>query len=88
MPGCVAKFFRNKYDFKAHWLERHEEITAYHYCALCKNVSFKRKSNLLQHIRAKHSGDFRSYLGKVEHQTNQMFIDPSPLTLAMVLGTG
>ena len=86
VPGCLAKVFRNKYDFKAHWFERHEAITAYHYCAICKNVSFKRKSNLLMHIRAKHGYDVKSCLGKTEHHTNLMFIDPSPLTLASIIG--
>ncbi|XP_055898619.1 uncharacterized protein LOC106079054 isoform X12 [Biomphalaria glabrata] len=85
VQGCVAKFCRNKSDLRYHWLEKHEEITAYYHCALC-TVSFKRKSNLLAHIRLKHGSNVRACLGKVEYQSNPEFIDPKPLTLSSVLG--
>ncbi|XP_059147034.1 uncharacterized protein LOC131934882 isoform X15 [Physella acuta] len=85
VPGCVAKFCRNKSDLRYHWLEKHEEITAYYHCALCP-VSFKRKSNLLAHIRMKHGSNMTACLGKIEYQANPEFIDPRPLSLNSVLG--
>lgn len=84
--GCGAKFCRNKSDLRSHWLEKHEEITAYYHCALCSRVSFKRKSNLFAHIRCRHGGNLQACVGKVEFQNNSEFIDPFPLTLRSVLG--
>ncbi|CAG5116062.1 unnamed protein product [Candidula unifasciata] len=77
--GCGAKFCRNKSDLRSHWLEKHEEITTYYHCAVCTSLSFKRKSNLMKHIRCKHRENVTECLGKVEFQSNPEFIDPGGL---------
>ena len=89
VQGCSAKIIRQSTHLKIHWAEKHEEIVAKYYCSACDFFS-KRKSNVFQHFRQRHNlmkiMSHSECIRKVEHQHNREFIDPYPLTLAMVLG--
>ena len=85
---CGARGINVLADMKRHWREKHEEIVPKFHCTACSYVS-KRKSNLGLHFRKRHGPIDRSNIDcvdKVEYQINLEYIDPSPLTLEIVLG--
>ncbi|XP_055898614.1 uncharacterized protein LOC106079054 isoform X11 [Biomphalaria glabrata] len=86
VPGCGAQKLRAFSLFKAHWIEKHEEIVPKYHCSQCTSCITKRKSNLFHHFRKCHKGqDLKLCIGKIEMTHNYEFQDPSPLTFNSVL---
>lgn len=87
VPGCGALRIRTSTKLRQHWNEKHEDVVPKYHCSLCPYLT-KRKTNLFMHFRSRHKeGDILSCIGKVNHQKNKQFLDPSPLTLDSVLGS-
>ncbi|XP_059147023.1 uncharacterized protein LOC131934882 isoform X5 [Physella acuta] len=87
VPGCGAQKLRDVSMLKVHWSEKHEETVPKFHCSQCTHFITKRRSNLLIHFRRFHKQeDIRLCVGKIEHQQNFEFLDPTPLTLELLMG--
>jgi len=72
--------YKRREHFRRHWMERHEKSIERHTCALCV-TSFKRKSNLFQHIKQKHYNvDPENCIGPIQYEPNKQFINPGSYT--------
>ena len=79
---------RDAYQFKRHWIERHERLVAVYKCSLCA-YSSKRKRDLDRHFRIRHSGftDIAASNLSCALRPNKSYVDPSPLTQEDMFGS-
>lgn len=73
------------YKYRRHWQEKHETLVPRYKCLTCLQC-YTRQSSLIRHIKEKHEGDVESQMSDVEYIQNVRFVDPSPLTLKIILG--
>lgn len=87
IEGCVAKKIVSAARLKMHWREKHEKLVTTYACSLCsRGRSHKRRSDLNYHVIKKHKMALSDIEITLEEKLNLQFMDPSPLTLALVLG--
>ncbi|XP_005089561.1 uncharacterized protein LOC101845285 isoform X12 [Aplysia californica] len=84
VAGCNFRGSFSKSEFKRHWREKHEEYVELHPCIQCNFVT-KRISNLMRHSQMVHAQSPSLENPRTIYQENKEFLNPFPLTLAMVL---
>ncbi|CAL1527337.1 unnamed protein product [Lymnaea stagnalis] len=85
IEGCVAKKIVSAARLKMHWREKHEKLVTIYACSICAS-SHKRRSDLNHHVNTKHKMALCDIEIILAEKINRQFMDPSPLTLAVVLG--
>ena len=85
---CLFRI-HSKSVFKRHWREKHEKCLALLECVVpCCAQVFKRYGDLSRHCRRIHGTDeldSQDYKLTTVYKENRQFVDPSPLTLEIVL---
>ena len=92
--GChlndKLKCLRDLFQFRTHWMEKHEPMVAMYQCPVCSTHWSKRKTHLYQHMKVKHGVDGRSISSSAltcQLWPNKSFVDPAPLTHDIVFGS-
>lgn len=83
--GCRVKKIASAAHFRRHWTEKHEAFLVKYNCPSC-SYSAKRKWDLMKHSQTSHFclPDVSEAIS-LEYSKNKQFIDPSPLSLDMIL---
>ncbi|KAI8789842.1 zinc finger E-box-binding homeobox 1 X3 [Biomphalaria glabrata] len=88
VPQCPANAscFKAKAYFLRHWTEKHEPKAVHYKCDFC-SLTTKRKSYTAKHTLMTHGVIIQSSPTNMLIKANKEYIDPSPITLAMCIGT-
>ncbi|KAH9510185.1 hypothetical protein Btru_043699 [Bulinus truncatus] len=88
VPQCPASTsrFKAKAYFLRHWTEKHEPEAVHYKCQFC-TLTTKRKCYTAKHTLMSHGVRIDTSDTITLVKSNKEYIDPSPITLNMCLGT-